>query len=477
MNICLIGPSGSGKGTQAAKLMQKFDLVPLITGELLRKNIENHTAIGYLADLHVRQGELVPDDIVNAMVSEWLWRIPDDQNILFDGYPRTLEQAQFIDQQLHEGGRKLDTVIYLQAADDVVMSRLAGRLTCSSCGVPYHSKVYKPTVPMVCDLCGSALEAQKDDIAALVRVRLRAFKRSIRPIITYYEESERVIILDANEPLERVSELVLAAAVDDSKNSFQHFSKTDTALRELVNQGTNIESARDGFNLILIGGPGSGKGTQAEYLQNHFSLLHLSTGSLFRENLNNNSDLGKLAKSFMNKGKLVPDDITEAMVEERLTRDDTLNGFILDGFPRTLAQTYALTEIMNSLHRSIDGVVYIRVTDAEIVRRISGRLICSNCQTPFHVQFNPPSEEGVCDRCGGSLYQRDDDNVITVQTRLKTFHSQTAPIVDFYREAGILIEINGEGEVNDIVNRSKDAVEALMDAQKAQNHLGNITSN
>ncbi|MDH3693211.1 MAG: adenylate kinase [Gammaproteobacteria bacterium] len=215
------------------------------------------------------------------------------------------------------------------------------------------------------------------------------------------------------------------------------------------------------FGLVLIGGPGSGKGTQAEQLQVHLDLPHIATGDLFRENLNKKTDLGMLAKSYMDKGALVPDDVTEAMVEERMARSDAKKGFILDGFPRTLPQAQALTDIMNAANRCINGVIYIRVSDEEIVRRLSGRLICRNCQTPYHVDFKPPAVEGVCDACNGELYQRDDDNPNTIRARLKTFHGQTGPVINYYRDAGILVEIDGEGEVSKVIERSKTAADEL----------------
>ena len=176
--------------------------------------------------------------------------------------------------------------------------------------------------------------------------------------------------------------------------------------------------ARRSLDLVLLGGPGSGKGTQAEQLEKQLKLPHIATGDLFRDNLKNATDLGKLAKTYMDRGELVPDDVTEAMVEERLARPDTRDGFILDGFPRTLPQAQALMEMMAALQRRISGVIYIKVSDEAIVGRLSGRLICRNCQTPFHQQFKPPHKSGVCDGCGGELYQRDDDNPNTVCARL-----------------------------------------------------------
>ncbi len=213
--------------------------------------------------------------------------------------------------------------------------------------------------------------------------------------------------------------------------------------------------------VVLFGAPGSGKGTQAEQICGKFDLLHIATGDLFRENLKNETELGQLAKMYMDKGELVPDDVTAAMLKDRLERPDTKGGLVLDGFPRTLPQAEALKGIVDDLSRSLDGVLYIKVSDEELVSRLAGRWICRNCQTPFHTKFKPPKQEGVCDVCGGELYQRDDDKPETVRARLKTFHNQTAPLIDYYKQAGLLTEVDGEGEVSTVTNRVVAAIEAM----------------
>jgi adenylate kinase len=215
-------------------------------------------------------------------------------------------------------------------------------------------------------------------------------------------------------------------------------------------------------DIVLLGAPGSGKGTQAEQICRQFKLMHIATGDLFRENLKNQTGLGRLAKTYMDKGELVPDDVTAAMLRERLAQPDTEGGIILDGFPRTLPQAESLTEIMDNAGRRLGGVLYIKVSDEELVNRLSGRWICRNCQTPFHTKFNPPAKEGACDACGGELYQRDDDKPETVRARLKTFHKQTAPLIDYYAEAGLLTEVDGEGEVSEVTEKVVAAVQSLI---------------
>jgi adenylate kinase len=217
------------------------------------------------------------------------------------------------------------------------------------------------------------------------------------------------------------------------------------------------------MNIVLLGAPGSGKGTQADQLCEQFNVPHIATGDLFREHLKKETELGKLAKGYMDCGELVPDDVTVAMVRERFTRDDAQRGFVLDGFPRTLAQAEALTRMMDKMGRQLDGVIYIKVSDEEIVKRLSGRIICRECQTPFHKVFNP-FKSCPYNKCHGEyLYQRDDDKPETVRARLETFHRQTEPLINYYQQAGLLVDVDGEGEVSAITERVLAAAESLVD--------------
>jgi adenylate kinase len=200
-----------------------------------------------------------------------------------------------------------------------------------------------------------------------------------------------------------------------------------------------------GLDLVLLGGPGSGKGTQAAQLSARLRLPHVATGNLFRENLRQQTELGRVARNYMDRGELVPDEVTDAMVEQRLALPDTGEGFILDGFPRSVAQAHALAEILGRLRRGLAAVLYIRVSDAAIVARLSARLVCRKCEASYHLHFQPPRQPGRCDICAGELYQRADDNPDTVRARLVTFHRQTEPLIAFYAAAGLLRTIAGEG--------------------------------
>lgn len=203
------------------------------------------------------------------------------------------------------------------------------------------------------------------------------------------------------------------------------------------------------MRLILLGAPGAGKGTQAEYLSKRFSIPHISTGDILRENVKNETELGKKAKEYMDKGLLVPDEIVIEIVKDRLSKEDCKNGFLLDGFPRTIAQAEALDKVLEELGQKIDKVLNIEVPDEKILERMSGRRICKNCGASFHVIYRPPQKEGVCDVCGGELYQREDDKEETVKKRLEVYHAQTQPLIDYYKAKGLLVVAYGQEEIAD----------------------------
>ena len=197
-----------------------------------------------------------------------------------------------------------------------------------------------------------------------------------------------------------------------------------------------------------MGLPGAGKGTQAEQIVEQYGIPHISTGDMFRAAMKEGTELGLKAKSFMDKGELVPDEVTIGIVRERLNKQDCENGFLLDGFPRTVAQAEALETITKELNKQIDYVINIDVDQSILMERLTGRRICKDCGATYHLVFNPPAKEGVCDKCGGELYQRADDNAETVSTRLSVNVKQSQPLLDFYQEKGYLRNINGNQDIN-----------------------------
>lgn len=204
------------------------------------------------------------------------------------------------------------------------------------------------------------------------------------------------------------------------------------------------------MNLVLMGLPGAGKGTQAERLVEKYSIPHISTGDMFRAAIKDSTELGLKAKSFMDNGDLVPDEVTIGIVRERLSKDDCQKGFLLDGFPRTVAQAEALENILSDLNNQINFVINIDVDKEILMDRLTGRRICKSCGSTYHLVFNPPAKEGVCDRCGGELYQRADDNAETVGNRLEVNLKQTKPLLDFYETKGYLRNINGQQDISKV---------------------------
>lgn len=202
--------------------------------------------------------------------------------------------------------------------------------------------------------------------------------------------------------------------------------------------------------ILLMGPPGAGKGTQAEKLIREYGIPQISTGDMFRAAVKSGTALGKEAKSYMDKGALVPDSVTVGIVKERLAQDDCKKGWILDGFPRTTAQASALDAILHDLGIQLTAVLDFNVNRDDLVKRVSGRLVCRQCGASFHKEFRPPKQEGVCDNCGGELYQRADDNEVTVRERLAVYDTSTKPLIDYYKVSGRYYEINGDQSMDNV---------------------------
>lgn len=216
------------------------------------------------------------------------------------------------------------------------------------------------------------------------------------------------------------------------------------------------------MHLILMGLPGAGKGTQAEFIKEELNIPHISTGDMFRLAIEEETELGKVAKGHIDSGSLVPDEVTNGIVAERLDKDDCDDGFLLDGFPRTLPQAKALEEIVENLNKQVDYVIYVDVPEEILLERLTGRRVCPKCGTSYHILFNKPKEEGICDKDGAELIQREDDNEATVQNRLDAYTEQTAPLLDFYREQDKLISVNG----NQPIEKVFAEIKAELDQRK-----------
>lgn len=218
------------------------------------------------------------------------------------------------------------------------------------------------------------------------------------------------------------------------------------------------------MRLVLVGPPGAGKGTQAEFIAAHFGVPKISTGDIFRANVSGGTDLGRQAKKYMDAGDLVPDEVTNAMVRDRLAQPDAIDGFLLDGFPRNVAQAGELNGLLDELGSPLSVVLDLEVDFDEVVKRLSGRRTCKKCGHVWHLEFDPPAVEGVCDKCTGALFQRDDDQPATVRHRLEVYADQTAPLIDFYRDEGRLVAIDALGAVEDVTERAIAALTPFADS-------------
>jgi adenylate kinase len=214
--------------------------------------------------------------------------------------------------------------------------------------------------------------------------------------------------------------------------------------------------------VVLVGPPGAGKGTQAQFLASHLSIPKISTGDIFRDNVSHGTALGRRAQKYMERGDLVPDEVTIAMVTDRLADDDTQAGFLLDGFPRNLPQAETLKKMLASWDTKLDVVLELVVDDDEVVRRLSGRRGCRRCGRIWHVVFDPPVVPGICDDCGGELFQRDDDREETIRHRLEVYQQQTTPLVSFYADEGTLLGLDATGPVDEITERALNALRRFM---------------
>jgi adenylate kinase len=214
--------------------------------------------------------------------------------------------------------------------------------------------------------------------------------------------------------------------------------------------------------VVLVGPPGAGKGTQAQFLASHLSIPKISTGDIFRDNVSHGTALGRRAQAYMERGDLVPDEVTIAMVTDRLADDDTQAGFLLDGFPRNVPQAETLKKMLLSWDTKLDVVLELVVDDDEVVRRLSGRRTCRRCGRVWHVSFDPPTVAGICDDCGGELFQRDDDREETIRHRLEVYQEQTSPLVSFYADEGTLLGLDATGPVDEITERALSALRRFM---------------
>ncbi|KXO15978.1 adenylate kinase [Peptoniphilus sp. GNH] len=213
------------------------------------------------------------------------------------------------------------------------------------------------------------------------------------------------------------------------------------------------------MRLVILGPPGAGKGTQAQYIVDEYKIPHISTGDIFRENIKNGTDLGKKAKSYMDNGHLVPDELVNEIVADRLRKDDCKDGFLLDGYPRTVSQAVVLDSELAKMGKALDRVINVEVPAKILIKRAVGRRICKTCGATYHTEFNPPKVAGKCDSDGTDLIQRDDDTEETVKTRIEVYENQTAPLIDYYKAQALLLTVDGQGDIKEVFQAIKKGLE------------------
>ncbi len=241
---------------------------------------------------------------------------------------------------------------------------------------------------------------------------------------------------------------------------FAVWRERSEAMRSFIHTQLMVNDRRKKMRIIMLGAPGAGKGTQAKLIAEKYQIPHISTGDIFRANIKNNTELGKKAKEYMDQGLLVPDELTCDLVVDRISQPDAQNGYVLDGFPRTIPQAEALTNALNARGEAIDFAIDVEVPDENIVNRMGGRRACLACGATYHVVYAAPAKEGICDKCGKELVLRDDDKPETVKKRLDVYHAQTQPLIDYYQKAGVLYELDGTKEIDEIFASIQEVLEA-----------------
>ncbi len=440
MNIAIIGPSYAGKTTCARQVAKEFGLMRFSLGRKIQHYITEQKALGLLARPYALRGNLVPDELGNAILEENIRKNTEVRGFVFDGFPCTLYQAVYMIDLLREAGMKLDGVVFMKMSPDMTFER-------------------------------AIKNPPKDELLPVTQeslaTRVNSFKSTAESVLRLFAHSTAFMVVDgAGDPLEDAYPKIrqFIKDIEDGKFVSRSVEELDKEIDQFLAgyQMTEKTPTNKPMNLVLMGPPGCGKGTHSEMLCKMLQIPAVSTGNLFREHLKNKTALGAIAGAFISQGRLVPDDVTAAMVKKRVNDSDAMHGFILDGFPRTVPQANALDAILTVSSRALDGVIYINVPDAEIIQRLSGRRFCPKCQRTYHVIFNKPKKEGCCDYDGEALITRADDNEATVKARLEGYRKQTLPVIELYRQRGILVEVNGMGSVDEVEERMIQGCQSLI---------------
>lgn len=440
MNIAIIGPNCAGKTTCAKKIAKEFGLLRFSLGQMIKDSIRAHTFLGLMTRPYAVRGNFVPDEVANAALEEKITSNTEARGFVFDGFPCTLYQAVYMIDLLQQQGMKLDGVIFMKVAPDTTFERAFAR---------------------------KSTDEQIEKTPESISGRINNYKNVAEPILRLFANSSSFLIVDAERSNEETYPQIRSFIKSVENETFKPTpiasleKEIDQFLASYhLTEKTPVSTSP--LNLVLMGPPGCGKGTHSGCLSEFLSVPAISTGNLFRDHLKNKTALGAIAGAFINAGRLVPDAVTAAIVKKRLNDTDAMHGFILDGFPRTVPQADALDTILTVSSRSLDGVIYINVPDEEIIRRMAGRRFCPRCQNTYHILFNKPKKEGVCDLDGEKLIIRSDDKESTVKERLEAYRRQTLPVIEHYRQRGLLQEIIGKAQIDIVRERMMDSTRAII---------------
>lgn len=408
-------------------------------GQIIRDSIREHTFLGLMTRPYAVRGNFVPDEVANAALEEKIRSNTEVRGFVFDGFPCTLYQAVFMIDLLKEQGMKLDGVIFMQLSPDTTFERAFVR---------------------------KATDEQIEKTPESIVGRINNYKNVAESILRLFAHSTSFIIIDAEKPIDETYPQIQSfiRSIEDNNFTPPPIETQEKAIDQFLANYHLTEKTpmTNALNLVIMGPPGCGKGTHSAFLCEYLSVPTIATGNLFRNHLKEKTPLGAIAEAFISQGRLVPDDVTAAMVKKRLNDTDVMHGFILDGFPRTVPQADALDTILAVSSRTLDGVIYLNVPDEEIIVRTAGRRFCPLCQRTYHIQFNKPKKEGICDADGEKLITRTDDQESTVRARLETYCKQTLPVIEHYRQRSLLQEISGNASVEVVRKRMITSCQSIL---------------
>ncbi len=380
LNIALFGPPGAGKGTQSKLLLEKYNLTYISTGDILREEISNKTPLGIEAKGIIEKGGLVPDDLIVQIIEKRVTMNLNTAGILFDGFPRTVVQAYILEGLLSKMNTSLTCMLSLEVPKDELISRMLER---------------------------AKIGGRADDTMDVIKVRLDEYENKTKPVIEFYKEKNKYFPIDG-------------------------VGSVNTIFNNLIEtiEGT---MKQDFFNVVLLGKPGSGKGTQGELLARKHNLVYISTGKLLRKEIAGNTDIGQIAKPYMERGEIVPDEIAIRLIEKKIHHHPTAAGFVFKGFPRTVVQAYILDGLLRRINSRVSCMLNLKLSTLDAIKRLNDR--------------------GKTDR--RRLYDVSTDLILN---RLDEYEKKTKPVIEYYKKQTIFFEVDGSGDENQVNERLEDAM-------------------